>query len=61
MTSEVYAVYLTAATSTHPVGYVVNNVVCDSAATPTVSAGQAVVTDPDRKYPIGSTYPGTTS
>ena len=56
MTTEVCAIYQTAATADHPAGYVVNNVVCDSSIVPTVSAGQAAVADPDRKYPIGSTY-----
>lgn len=54
--AQVFAIYLTAATTDHPAGYVVNNVVCDGSSTPTVSTGQAAVADPDRQYPIGSAY-----
>ncbi|GBR03088.1 hypothetical protein AA0229_1860 [Gluconobacter cerinus NRIC 0229] len=61
MNTEVYAVYLTAATSAYPAGYIINNIVCENTMTPTVSSGQAAVADPDRKYPIGSTYTASAS
>ncbi|WP_148424798.1 hypothetical protein, partial [Novacetimonas hansenii] len=51
-----YAVYLTAATSAHPGGYVVDNVEWDGASAWTPPAGTTAIADPDRKYPIGSTY-----
>ncbi|MFT8636185.1 hypothetical protein [Novacetimonas hansenii] len=55
-TVQTYAVYLTAATSAHPGGYVVDNVEWDGASAWTPPAGTTAIADPDRKYPIGSTY-----
>ncbi|EFG83721.1 hypothetical protein F1645_06105 [Novacetimonas hansenii] len=55
-TVQTYAVYLTAATSAHPAGYVVDNVEWDGASAWTPPAGTTLIADPDRKYPIGSTY-----
>ena len=55
-TVQTYAVYLTAATSAHPAGYVVDNVEWDGASAWTPPAGPPAIADPDRKYPIGSTY-----
>lgn len=55
-TVQTYAVYLTAATSAHPAGYVVDNVEWDGASAWTPPAGTTAIADPDRKYPIGSTY-----
>ncbi|GAN83789.1 hypothetical protein F1645_16390 (plasmid) [Novacetimonas hansenii] len=60
-TVETYAVYLTTATGTNSVGYVVDNVLWDGASAWTPPEGTAVVADPDRKYPIGSTYDPATS
>ena len=57
MSIECFAVYLTAATDEHPVGYVVNNISCDSSVSPSLIQGQAAIADPDRAYPIGSIYP----
>ena len=61
VTHSVYAVYLTAATGTHPAGYVVNNIMWDGASTLALPTGQAVVADAARKYPIGSTYTAPTA
>lgn len=55
-TVQTYAVYLTAATSAHPTGYVVDNVEWDGASAWTPPTGTTAIADPDRKYPIGSTY-----
>ena len=55
-TSQVYAVYLTVATATQPVGTVVNNVVWNGVVTVPWPTGQDVIADPNRQYPIGSVY-----
>lgn len=55
----VYAVYYEAATGKYAAGYVWNNILVPSdGAVPTI-AGSLLVSDPDRKYPIGSTYKAT--
>ena len=59
-TVQTYAVYLTAATSAHPGGYVVDNVEWDGVSPWTPPTGTATIADPDRKYPIGSTYDSAT-
>ncbi|AHI25783.1 hypothetical protein BGC31_04840 [Komagataeibacter xylinus] len=58
---QTYAVYLTVASGTKTVGSVVDNVVWDGVSAWKPPAGTAVVADPTRKYPIGSTYPATTT
>ncbi|PYD72886.1 hypothetical protein [Novacetimonas hansenii] len=60
-TVQTYAVYLTAATSAHPTGYVVDNVEWDGASAWTPPTGTTAIADPDRKYPIGSTYGASTA
>ena len=60
-TPQIYGVYLTTATSTQPVGTVVNNVLWDGSASWTPPTGQAAVADPDRQYPVNSTYTPPTS
>lgn len=55
----VYAVYYAAPTVSYDAGYVWNNIlVPSSGAVPEIS-GSLLVADPDRKYPIGSTYKAT--
>lgn len=55
----VYAVYYEAAADGHDAGYVWNNILVPSdGAVPTIT-GSLLVSDPDRKYPIGSTYKAT--
>lgn len=52
-----YAVYYTAITGEHPVGYVWNRVAWSGdSATWSAPSGSAAVADPDGTYPIGSTY-----
>ncbi|WP_162993504.1 hypothetical protein [Asaia bogorensis] len=56
-----YAVYLTEATHEGPVGYVLNNILWDGVSKWAPPSGQAVITDPDCKYPIGSTFTADTT
>lgn len=55
--SQVYAIYLTAASGTKAVGTVVNRVMWDGSSAWSPPIGQAAVADPKNKYPIGSVYP----
>ena len=60
-TNNIYAVYLTAATSTMAVGTVVNRIVWDGKTGWTSPAGQSAVEDNTGEYPIGSIYTASTT
>lgn len=60
-TVQEYAVYRTVATTTEAVGYVYNRIMWDGSEGWSPDTGSAGVADPDSKYPIGSTYPVSTS
>lgn len=55
----VYAVYYEAATDGYDAGYVWNNILVPSDGSVPTITGSLLVSDPDRKYPIGSTYKAT--
>ncbi|WP_075594809.1 hypothetical protein [Novacetimonas hansenii] len=59
-TVQTYAVYLAVASGTKSAGYVVDNVEWDGVSPWTPPTGTATIADPDRKYPIGSTYDSAT-
>ena len=58
-TLVVYAVYYTSETDGHSVGYVWNNILVSSTSSVPVISGSGLISDPSRKYPIGSTYSAT--
>lgn len=51
-----YAIYYTAVTDSHPVGYVHNCIVWDGSPNWSPPSGSAAVQDNAGKYPIGSVY-----
>jgi len=59
--ADIYAVYRTVADGDQPIGYVANNILWDGVSSYEPGNGLAMVADPDRLYPIGSTYPATTT
>jgi len=56
-----YAIYRTESGNGQNVGYVVNNILWDGISSYKPGSDLAMVADPDRLYPIGSTYPVTTA
>lgn len=55
-----YVVYVTSSQA-HPVGTVVNVVLIQNLTLWSPPAGFGIAADPQRKYPIGSVYPGALS
>lgn len=56
-----YIVYRTEASGDQVVGYVTNNILWDGVSPYEPGSGLAMIPDPDRLYPIGSTYTASTA